>query len=404
MSRRVKQLLLLLLVLLSAAGCWNRREAEKVEYVLAVGIDLNEQGQTVISVLTPVLEALKPQTGIKQEQSKTLSVSGSTTFEAIRNYLDITGKKLFWSHMQVLLIGEKAARADVLPMINFFSSDPELRGTATVAVVKGRALDILESNPDITSNPSDYLNDLLKNADLNAKSPKINYTTFSRLLTDPTGGQAFAPLVSVMDQNQYVRQIVGTAPYQGGDTKQSVLFVTGGMAVFQGGKMAGILNNAETRGFLWAKHMLKSAIVVVPCRDEQCSVSLELSGETGGKIKTRYSDGRVKAEIYVNVEFNIGENTGKQFAVDESIIQYLEEQFNQVVQQEITLAFDKAVRKYHSDVFGFGNRLEDWNPALWKTLKDDWEARLLPEAELEIHVEAKLRRTSRLQYSPRVVK
>ncbi|NQX63444.1 Ger(x)C family spore germination protein [Paenibacillus qinlingensis] len=401
MIRILRTLLSLGLLLSVITGCWNRQESDKVEYVLAAGIDLNDKGQIVLTVLTPVLEALKPMSGLKAEQKKTLSVVGNTTFEAVRSYIKITGKKLYWSHLQMLLIGESAAKTDARYYFDFFSSDPELRGTAYIATVKGRALDMLESSPDITALSSNYLKEIIKNSDLEGKAAMVYLSEFARKLAQPTGAQPFSPIIRLIDQSDYVKTIVGVEPYEQKDTHQSTLFYANGTGVYADGKMVGTLNGTETRGFLWVMGKLKSALVVVPCPDEtDCHISLELSGEKVSKRRVSYQDGQAKIQLRIEVEFNIGDKASTRFKTDPQTIAYVQDQFSKTIQNEVKMAFHKVAVDYHSDIFAFGNSLEDRNPKLWKQIKDRWENEILPEAELDVQVISKLRRTSRTLYSP----
>lgn len=399
--RRRVNLLLLSGMLILTTGCWNRQEADKIEYVLAAGIDLNDKGQIVLTVLTPVLEAMKPTSGLKGEQKKTLSVVGDTTFESARNYLQIVGRKLYWSHLQVLLIGEKAAKKNVQDYLDFFSSDPELRGTAYIALVKGRALDMLESTPDITAISSNYLKDSIKNTDLDGKSVKVHFTEFARKLAEPIGGQPYTSMLQLVEQADYVKNTVGVKPYQGGGTKQSTLFYTSGTGVFSNGRLVGILNSTETRGFMWVTGKLKTSIITVPCPNESnCQISLEIAGEKKSKSKVYYRDGKATIQLRIGVEFNIGDKASSKFKVDAKTIAYLEEQLSDTIRNEVQMAFHKVAIDYRSDIFAFGNILEDRNPKQWKQIKDRWESEILPEAELDIKVISKLRRTSRTLYSP----
>ncbi|OAS23750.1 Ger(x)C family spore germination protein [Paenibacillus oryzisoli] len=401
MNRILRTVLLLGFLLSITTGCWNRQEPDKVEYVLAAGIDLNDKGQIVLTVLTPVLEALKPMSGLQGEQKKTLSVVGNTTFEAVRAYIKITGKKLYWSHLQMLLIGESAAKTDARYYFDFFSADPELRGTAYIATVKGRALDMLESSPDITALSSNYLKEIITNSDLEGKAAKVHLSEFARKLAQPIGAQPFSSVLRLMDQSEYVKTVVGMKPYGASDTHQSTLFYAAGTGVFSDGKMVGTLNGTETRGFLWAMGTLKTAIVVVPCPDEtDCHLSLELSGEKVSKKRVKYEDGKAKIHLQITVEFNIGDKASTTFKTNLETIAYVEDQFAKTVQNEVKLAFHKVAVDYKSDIFAFGNSLEDRNPKQWKQIKDHWEKEILPEAELDVEVISKLRRTSRTLYSP----
>lgn len=401
MNKLIRTALWLCVLLILTTGCWNRQESDKVEYVLAAGIDLNDKGQIVLTVLTPVLEALKPMSGLKGEQKKTLSVVGNTTFEAVRSYIKITGKKLYWSHLQMLLIGEAAAKTNARYYFDFFSSDPELRGTAFMATVKGRALDMLESSPDITALSSNYLKEIIKNSNLEGVASQVHLSEFARKLARPEGGQPFSPVLHLIDQAEYVKTIVGVKPYRGVDTHQSTLFYASGTGVFYDGKLIGTLNGTETRGFMWVMGKLKTALVVVPCPNEtDCKISLELAGEKANRRKVEYKDGKAKIHLRIVLEFNIGDKSGTQFKTDPETIAYVENQFSKTIQNEIEMAFRKIAVDYRSDIFAFGNSLEDRNPKQWKQIKDRWEKEIMPEAELDVQVVSKLRRTSRTLYSP----
>ncbi|MCD1258055.1 Ger(x)C family spore germination protein [Paenibacillus athensensis] len=401
MGKRLNAAGALLLAAGLLTGCWNQRESDTVEYVLAAGIDYNERGQIVLTVLTPVLPALKPLQGAKSEQKKTLSVAGNTTFEACDHYIQLTGRRLFWSHLQVLLIGEQAARKGVTGYLDFFSSNPELRGTANIAVVKGRALDILEASPDITENAATYLKALLGNMKQFGDSPQIEYTDFARALADPKGGQPYAPMVKLYQQSDFDRKQIGVPPYEGKDTNQSVVYYLEGAAVFRDDRMVGYLDDEQTLGLLWARNELRSTIVVVPCRNEACSISLNVNeSSSSSRIKVRYADGRAQISVNVSLTFNIGDKASSSMVIDDDYIRYLEEALARKVKKEIAAAFDQAVGNHHADVFAFGNRLEDWRPRLWEQIRDQWETVILPQAQIDITVTTQLRRTSRNLYSP----
>jgi spore germination protein KC len=379
-------------------GCWNRVEAEQVDYVLAVGIDIAADGEIALTIQTPSLEALKPQGGVSLEKVKTISVKGKTTFEAVRNYINVGGRKLFWGHTQVYLIGEEAAKAGVEKYIDFFSADPELRGTSRMAVVKGKAKDVVESKTQITSLPARYINELIVKTNLSGKSPSVAFADFNRMLAEPTGGQPYLPLMELMEQSEYEKKLAGLHTESSKGKEQSPLIYIGGTAVFKGTKLAGYLNERESRGLLWTKNTLKSAIVTVNCGDN-CTAALELVGGAKSEIKTSMQGDSAIFRVKVRADVNLGERVGYVDLADEEQLKRLEKEFRKVVEAEIRAAFAKSV-KFRSDIIAFGNDLEDKQPKVWLKVKEDWEERILPEAELQVEVEGTVRRTSRTLYSP----
>jgi|GEM_PF-3340233 len=399
MGKRLCMLISLVLTMVVTSGCWNSREAEDLEYVLGAGIDYNNKGQVVLTVLSPVLEAIKPHGAVASEQKKTLSVTGSNTFEAASNYFRLTGRKLFWSDLQVLLIGEEAAKRGVDRFLDFFAADPELRDTSYLAVVKGRALDMLEASPDISENSASYLKSLLSNSNYGGKNSVVIFNEFARMQASPTGKQPYAPMVRLYTQDQYMAEL-GIKPYPGKESKQSVLYQAEGTAIFHNHRMVGYLNEDETRGLLWIKGTLKSTVLVVPCREEDCQISLRLTSTKTKPMNIRYENNQLIIGIHIVAEFNIGEKGSQAGPTDDAYIRYLEEKFGAEVKKEIADAFHTAVIENNSDVFAFGNHLEDRKPTLWAQLKGRWEEEILPRAKLDVQVKATMRRASRNLYTP----
>lgn len=395
---RTGKWLLCLLLPLCLMGCWNRKEADQIDYVLAVGIDRVEGGQVALTIQTPVLEALKPKQGGGGDKFKTLSVKGKTVFEAIRNYINITGMKLFWGHTQMYLIGEEAAKEGVDAYLDFFSADPELRGTSQIAVVKGKAKDVMEAKPDLTPIPSYYMSNMVKNAALNGKAPTVSFADFNRMQAEPVGGQPYLPLMELMDQQQYDRRMAGLRTKSSAGPEQSVLIYTGGTALFQGTRMIGTLNERESRGMVWTKGFLKTTIVTVNYGEG--TASLELVGGVKSKKSVRMEGEQAYLKVKVEANLNVGDRTGFLDVSNEGVIQTLEKGFAEVVRDEVHAAFNKATRELHCDVLAFGNALSDYKPKIWAKLKDDWEKDILPRAKLEVEVTGRIRRTSRTLYSP----
>lgn len=394
------RLWVLLLLALLLPGCWNAKEANEIDYVLGVGIDKSESGEIILTIQTPDLPALKSESGgTKREKFKAVSVKGATSFEALRNYINVVGQKLFWGHIQVCVIGEQAAREGVDDFLDFFNADPELRGTSQIAVVKGKAKDAMEARISITPIPSDYFFNLLSNATLNGKAPKVQLVDFSRMLTDPTGSQPYLPVMELMSQEAYDRRIFGhTTPSSKGPEQTPVIY-TGGTAVFRGSKLRGYLNEKESRGLLWAKKILKSSLIAVPMDDGKM-VSLELIGGVKNSVSVNMDGDNARIKLNISANLNIGDRNVNKNLTKEEEIRKLEQGFNAIVKEEVQQAFDKAVRRFHCDIFSFGNSLNDRKPKEWDKVKERWEDDILPRAQLEVKVNGSIRRTSRTLYSP----
>lgn len=396
MSRFIYLLLVFSLVFVS--GCWDLREAAELEYVQVCGIDLNEKGHVVLTIQTPVLESLSPKSKGKAETSKSISISGKTTAEAAFRYVDTIGRELFWGHLQVLVIGEEAAKKGVTKYFDFFAAQPRLRGIALIALVKGRAKDIVEAKPDIHNNPSTYFLDQLKTSIYNGAAPVVQISALNRMLADPEGGQPMLPVIRLFEQNQYDRDIVGIHPSEQGKM-QSPLFLVEGTGVFHHTKLVGYLDRIETRGLLWTRE-IKNVIVPLPCKGDDCNISMQILSNQHVNKKVTYKNGKALIEIKLTLTANIADKSSNNAELSEDLIHNLEKQVNNQVKREIQHTFSKVAKQLHVDVFGFGNVLNDQNPKVWEKVKDEWEEAILSHAELKIQVDTKIRRSSRNLYSP----
>lgn len=387
------------LLVLLLSGCWSAKEANEIDYVMGVGVDKADNGDIILTIQTPDLSALKAENPGSGEKYRSISARGATTFEALRNYVNVGGQKLFWGHIQICVIGEHAARDGVEDFLDFFSSDPELRGTSMIAIVKGMAKDVMEARVSLTPIPSDYLSNLLTNATVNGKAPKVQLVDFNRMLTEPVGSQPYLPLMELMSQAEYDKRIAKLDTPSSKGPEQSPVVYTGGTAVFRGTRLKGFLNERETRGLLWTKQFMKSALIPIKT-DDGGMASLELIGGVRSKVTVKMDGDTARIKLIISANLNIGDRSGSTNLAEVQELKKLQDSFNALVKKEVEMAFDKAVRKYHSDIFSFGNALNDRSPKDWSRVQERWEDEILPRAKLEVEVKGALRRTSRTLYTP----
>jgi spore germination protein KC len=387
------------LLMLVLSGCWSAKEANEIDYVLGVGVDKADNGDIILTIQSPDLSALKAEKASSGDKFKSISARGSTTFEALRNYINVGGQKLFWGHIQICIIGEHAARDGVEDFLDFFSSDPELRGTSMISVVKGKAKDVMEARVSLTPIPSDYLSNLLTNATVNGKAPKVQLVDFNRMLTEPIGSQPYLPLMELMSQSEYDKRIAKLNTTSSKGPGQSPVIYTGGTAVFRGTKLKGFLDEKETRGLMWTKQFMKSALIAVKT-DDGGLASLELIDGVRNKVSVKMEGDTAVIKLTIHANLNIGDRSGSRNLAEVKELKKLEEGFNALVKKEVEMAFEKAARKFHSDIFSFGNALNDKNPKVWNRVEERWEDEILPNAKLDIEVKGTIRRTSRTLYTP----
>ncbi len=371
-KRGVVFLLLILSIILLTTGCWNRKELNQLAIVAAVGVDKGDDQKIQLTI-----QIIKPGT-LKEGGSGTekpvwiIKSSGNTVFEAVRNFVAKSGRKLFWPHTMVIVIGDKIAKEGILPVIDWFLRDPEMRLRTFVLVTQGEASEIINGDSGLEKIPASHLERMIKDSDILSESVATN-------LMDVTNMILSQPSHSV------IGSVDKTKSGQGEEEELSLR----GAGVFRKDKLLGWLNPLETRGYLWIKGKVKSGVIIVPSPEHPDQlISLEII-KSKSKIIPRLENGTLKYTIEVDVTSNLGEQMGTEDLINPEMFTVLEDEQRQAVEKEIVTLIQKAQEDYKLDILGLGEATLRELPQEWNKVKDQWEEKF-PQAEIEVKVNSKL--------------
>jgi spore germination protein KC len=382
MRHRAVILLTILLATLFLTGCWNRREIEALGFVMAVGVDQRENGQTEVTVQVAKPEALgKRDGGGKAVKAfTTYSASGRIIAEAVGNLGKESPRSLWFGHNQVVIIGEEMARRGVLPVMDWLAREPELRREMWVLVARGKAKDLLEAEVEFERIPAKGILRLIKARGVASLAQAIRANEFLRVLSTK--------------HTSVTTSVITISNEPKGGEKLTPEFRLEGAAVFRGSTLVGFLDAIETRGMLWVTGKLRRGIVVVPYpEDENERVALEIV-RASGEIEPRTEDGRISFVVKIRAEGAIGEQTSSANLATPFALEELERRERQVIEEEIAAALRRA-KELKADIFGFGETLHREFPSLWRELKEEWVSEGFPEIALIPEIKTVLRRTGK---------
>ncbi|CAA7599663.1 germination protein, Ger(x)C family [Acididesulfobacillus acetoxydans] len=376
--RRVIPLLTLILTLALStltSGCWNRRELNRIGIVSAVGLDLGPDHKIELTVQIIRARAMKMAEGASGEGKAVwvVSSSGDTVFDAVRNLVEKSGRRLYYPHNSLIVLGQELAREGVRPVMDLFARDQEMRLLAWVVVAQGTAADVLKADSELNNVPSKQLEDMLKNYNIVSKSVGSNLLEFDDSLlsktTQPVLGRVVLDKVSGKNELRL-----------------------DGAGVFRGDKLIGWLDSTETRGYLFIKDKVKSGSVLVPSPgNPDQAVTLEII-RAGSRVKPEWLGGKARFEIDVKVEANLVEQASAQKLSSPDMISVLEEELNQAIANQMRTTISAAQTHYKADIFGFGTDLMRAYPEEWQGLAGKWEAEF-PLAETQVKVQSKITHT-----------
>lgn len=367
----------LVTMLLFTSGCWSRKELNEIAIVLGAAVDKGSDGQVEITVQIAkpsqmsIAAAGGKSGGSRGEGAQVLSSQGKTVFDAVRNFVSITSRKLFWSHNQVLIFGEEAARQGIGQMLDWFERDHEPRARVWVLAARGEAKEILKIPGMIEPVSAMSISDAVRAAVALSKSDQVNLHDFLSQYSSRATSAAM-PRIELFAA-------------EGGPK-----FRISGMAVFKKDKLTGWLDGTAARGLLWVRGRVESGILVVKIPgSEKGELSLEII-KAKSKIKPEFVEGRPIVTVEIEEEGNIGEETVPVDLSKPDMIAAIEKKQAEAIAGEIKAAL-KFARIHKADIFGFGEEFHRKFPKAWAEMKDRWEEEI-PELPVKLKITTKIRR------------
>lgn len=374
-----KLTLICMIIVFSTTGCWNRRELDTLAIVMGIAFDKTEnptKTQLTVQIVKPgELKSGNKAGGGGGKAYLNVKNTGETVFSTIRGFAHKFSQKLYFHHNQVLIFSRDIAKEGVQKYIDFFLRNHETRLRVWVLVAKDKASDILDVTPQLKKIPAMDITDLLENQAVTSQTSQVRLQQFmSRLMSKTTA--PIAPLIEVS-----------------GDEGNEKTAVVSGTAVFKKDKLAGQLDNTETRGLLWVTGEVKSGIIDVDCPSGDGKVSLEII-RADSKITPEIEDGKIHIKVKIKEEGILGSQSCPENFAEPAAIAALEKKKAAAIRSEVQAALKKA-RELNTDVFGFGDRVHQRYPRLWKEFETRWDE-TFPNIEVTVAVEAKLRRMGRI--------
>lgn len=388
--------MLLLLLSLTLAGCWNRREISDIKINTALGIDrITVEGKprylfSALSLrLTETGGAAAGGTSAVRPggQGIVISAEGDTIYEALRNCSLRSSRQLFMSHTLVLVIGEETVAGGISEIIDFAARHKDLRKRTWVVVCEGLARDVLQAPSEIERLNAIEISKIEEN-----NRPRIGRTVAADLfqvmyaLIIPGREAAVANLklfvppetsspIRQGEKNASAGGSTGASAGSGGSEPappaQNKTFVLSGAAVFRGDRLAGRMNEEETQGMNFITGQVEGGIIPVAFGGEQKNCSFLFRGLKSDLRPVFAADGSIGFEVRLRARGELLEQNNAAVDISKEELKKLEELINREVERRCLLGVRRA-QELNSDVLGFGDKVYRKNPKAWRELKDRW--------------------------------
>lgn len=353
--KKIKITLLLLIILINTifvTGCWNYREVDEMSIVAGLAVDKGIGNQYQITVEIVQISAGKE----TKKTSKTITTEGKTMFDAARNMITLSGKKLYWSHAKVIILSKEIASEGITKIIDWYNRDSETREDIHILISKGASAKEIFDAQGITQDIKSFtLDEIIKNQVSLGKAPKTDILQFD-----------------IQAQTKGISQVIPTVNLKKVDEKMTPQVI--GTAIIKNDKLVGFLNGEETKDLIFIINEVKGGILVeeTQANDETNFVSLEIF-----KSKTKITpivDGKdIKINMSVDTTVAIGETTSTENFFDDNKQMKLEQSAGNTLKKRIESLVEKIQSEYDADIFGFGAKLQEDKLKAWKNVDDNWE-------------------------------
>ncbi len=356
---RYLSIVLLTCVLLLNSGCWSRRELEDLAFILAMGIDKDEE--LGIRIFAQIGEAEQQGAGGAEEggggEITVLEGTGRTVSAAYDQLFEVSSRRPFLSHMKIVLIGEELAQDGIREILDFLKRDLRVRNNTVMLLAQGDLKVMLEAEPTIGGVPALVLDETVR---FNWERSKTFRNELFQLNRDMVEDDIELILPMVMEQGDMI--------------------AVRNSAYFDNYSMKGTLDNRQTLGYLWLSSDVRHGVITVSPEKEENRYVTFLMKNTRVKINPVEQDNELTFFIDIYQRTTISDNQTN-LSIEE-----MEQEISTYIKNTVLDTINTA-QEAGIDFIGFGKRYKRKYPRRWD--EKTWQQKF-SEAEVIIRVEAEI--------------
>lgn len=407
-------------LLLLLGGCYDRIELNELAIADIMAIDRTEDGLLKVSLQFLIPSELTNPGGVGsggglRDPFYIMEATGATLPEAFSLLQAKVPRRLFTSHIRVIVLGEELARSGIGPVFDSLTRMRELRISADVVVTEGEGARLLRAAPRLGRLPVLALANTLGQRIVPQREIRQVAIALAAEGMDP-----FIPAVGLVPRIE--------TQLEAGTRAQE--YELTGVGIFRGDRLVGFAPLDLARGLAWLVDEAPFAAATIEWPPETGAPSPQLErtdlspsealiereappgtgpGSPGSGLKepnhitplivrarvhfhTEIQDGQVVVNVHAHAVDDIVTNQAGLDLTDPKVIPELEEALADSVKQRMQAMLRLAQEELNADVFGFGALIRRNYPQLWRTLRQDWHDhfRRLP---VHITVDVDVRRT-----------
>lgn len=378
---KIKLVGIVLVLLLS--GCYNYHELNELAITTAIGIDKKENGYKIISqVMNIKKKEANTNGGGNSPEVILYKTSNVSLKEGFREIVLKSPKRIYPSHLNVLLISEEVARDGIKDILDVFFRDPIVRMQFNVLITKGCTTEeVLETlTPGQTISSKNILESQKSDTKYLGTSQMITFEKLMDLYLDDNKSIVLPGVVvnNLTSDNEDIKNIE-----KSNNNTEIMLDSTG---IFSDDKLVSYIDNEESIYLNYIKGIINSSLITCDCDlGKYFTASIEnVKSDVKFDKKDKKMVISIKAEAAVN-ELNCNINIEKESGMLE-----IEKMINENLSNNIGDFVSKIQNVYNIDIFNFLDVIYKSDYSYYKEIKDNYYKDLFKDMEVDVVCDIKV--------------
>ncbi|MGG4341510.1 Ger(x)C family spore germination protein [Paenibacillus lautus] len=364
--------ILVCIVSLLLAGCWDNKEVQDINYITALGVDYQDDKYIVFVQMLDFATIAKQESN-KQTEKAPIWVgrgTGTTLAEALIDLYTSSQQRVSWGHVTALVLAEAVLKPKQLSQVfDLTNRSQEIRYTKWIYGTKDNLEDLFTVSPFFQLSP---LHSLLHEPSESYVQfsfiRPIQFVNFIRLYREKA---ATVVLPSLHISNQNWSENLKQHP---------ILEVNGGFLI-KNKELMGWLNRSDLLGTRW-----------LASNHTHASVIVQADGEAIGSIRLENPQSSIEVirkpnDVSYRIKLNV---IGRVQTMYKKVgIKEMKRLTEDSLRKEMHNTFHKAA-SIHADPYELCLQLYRTDPKLWKKLVKQ-KKEIYDETPLELEVDVNLR-------------
>ncbi|WP_249901992.1 Ger(x)C family spore germination protein [Paenibacillus sp. PK3_47] len=368
-------------------GCWNSKELNEMSVVMAIGIDrVKDQYEVSVQVVDP--SQMSRNRPMDRSPTIVFSIRASTIFEAIRKFTTESSRKMYLSHLKIVIFDEETAKKGIKEPLDFLFRDPEVRPDFYLAVVRDHSAKdaVTFVGPTEVLPAMDMYKALRVSEKAWAPTSAINVKDLLQYFTK----DGIEPVLTGIRLRNLEK---GLTVENVKKSPQHVNYFFTGIGVFKEDRLVGWMNESESKAYTYITNRVSSTVAAIDCPDSNEKFVIEVI-RSKVKIHPEIVDHEPHISLVVDTEANIGESACNTDLKDERVFKDLKDAAREY-QEQILLDGVRSAQKLGSDIFGFGEAFHRKYPHQWNMWKEDW-AQKFQQLKVDVRIHYHLKRVGKI--------